>query len=146
MTSTDERGPAFRQIPRRSTVANVVIGSLATFGVTVSGAMLAVVVAGLLQWKLTVPDLLDDGLPLLMLGGGMLVAGRVAVDVAGAAALWCAVGAATLTASIGALISATTSAHGDGIEPLQVLYASLIVLVAIGGSAWLIQRRRRRRH
>lgn len=128
--------------PPRVTLATVLIGTLASFGITVSGGVLALVVAGFLQWKTQLPPIVDDGLPLLILGGGMLVAGRVAVDVAGRLGMLCAVGAAVLTGAIGLQISIATEAHGDAIEPLQVLIASLLVLAVVGGAAWVIRFRR----
>lgn len=128
----------------RPTTATVLIGSLAAFGITVSGAVLALAVAGFLQWKVHLPDLFDDGLPLLILAGGMLIAGRVAVDVAGRAGTLCALGAAVLIGAIGMEISITTEAHGDAVEPVQALYAAMLVLVIVGGSAWAITRRRQK--
>ena len=67
--------------PPRTSLGAVVIGSLAAFGIITSGAVLALVAAGFMQWRPGIPDLVDEGLPLLLLLGGMLLAGRVAVDV-----------------------------------------------------------------
>lgn len=101
----------------QSTIATVLIGFLAAFGITVSGAVLALAVAGFLQCKVHLSDLLDDGIPLLILAGGMLIAGRIAVDLAGRAGTLCALGAAVLIGAIGMEISITTEAHGDAVNP-----------------------------
>lgn len=127
---------------RRTQVTNVLLGSMASFGVTISGGVLALIVTGLLQWKTTLPGIIDDGLPLLMLVFGMLLGGRVAADVAGRAGVWCGVGAALLTVGLGMLLSNSTEAHGDAIEPTQVGLAGLVVLVLVGGTAWLTHRLR----
>ena len=119
----------------------VVVGTAAVFGVLVSSALFAVAVAGFLQWGRP----LDDGLPLLVLGLGMLLCGRVAVDVAGSRAVLCALGAALLVLLLGLTVSRSSEAHGDGIEVFQVVVASLVVLVVVGAGALVGQRRRARR-
>ena len=126
-----------------STAGNVIVGSLAAFGIIVSSAVLSVVVAGLLQWRSSFPDFIDDGLPLLVIAAGMVMAGRVAADVAARHAIWCAVGASLLTAAVGMVVEATTAAHGDALEPPQVAIAAVVVLLITGASAWAVQHRRR---
>lgn len=123
----------------------VVVGTAAVFGVLVSSALFAVAVAGFLQWGRPLAPFLDDGLPLLVLGLGMLLCGRVAVDVAGSRAVLCALGAALLVLLLGLTVSRSSEAHGDGIEVFQVVVASLVVLVVVGAGALVGQRRRARR-
>lgn len=127
-----------------STFGNVAIGSLAAFGIIVTSAVLGAVVAGMLQWRSTVPDLIDDGLPLAVIAAGLVMAGRVAADVAGRHGPYCAVGAAILTGAVGMAVETATSAHGDAIEPPQVAIAALTVLVVTGTAAAVVQRRRHR--
>lgn len=127
---------------RRSAVGDVVVGSLAAFGIIVSGAVIGVVVAGLLQWRSSVPDLIDDGLPLAVMAVSMVMAGRVAVDVAGRHGLLCAAGAAVLTAATGAALAINTSTHGDAIEAPHVIIAALVVLVLTGATVRITQWRR----
>lgn len=120
-------------------------GAAAVFGLLVSGAVLAVAVAGFLQWGPTYPAVLDDGLPLVVMAAAMLLAGRVAVDVAGRRGVLSAAGAALVVAVLGMTISKSSEAHGDGIEPVQVLVATVTVLVLTGGSAWFVAHRREAR-
>lgn len=126
-----------------SRVETVVTGSAAVLGLVVSGAVLAVAVAGLLQWGPHVPALLDDGIPLVVLAAGMLLGGRVAVDVAGRGGLVSCLLAAVTVAVLGDAVSRASEAHGDGIELQQVLLAGLVVLVLTSGSALLVLRLRR---
>jgi hypothetical protein len=139
MTTTSTR-------PRTPGWGSVVIGIAATFGVLISSAVVAVVFAGFLQWGPTLAPVLDNGIPLLVLVLGMLLCGRVAVDVAGRRGTITAVGTAVLVAVLGLAVSRSSDAHGDGIEPTQVAYATAAVLLLVGGSALLIQRGRVRRH
>lgn len=127
--------------PRRVDVLSALVGTAAAFGLAVSSGLTAVVVAGLLQWA-TLPPWLDDALPFVVLLLGLLLCGRVASDVAGRLGPWCGLGAGVLTTAIGLAVSAVSEAHGDGIEPSAVVMAAAVVTVVIGGSAWLIHRRR----
>jgi hypothetical protein len=129
---------------RLGAVERVVSAALAVFGLVISSALLAVVVAGLLQWGNLAPGL-DNAVPILVLVLGLMLCGRVAVDIAGSAGVLATVGAAGLVALVGLSISRSTEAHGDGVEPQQVLLAALIVLVLTGGTSMLMDRRRRRR-
>jgi hypothetical protein len=120
----------------------VVTGAAAVFGLLVSGAVLAVAVAGFLQWGPTYPAAIDEGLPLLVMVVAMLLAGRVAVDVAGRRGVLSAVGGALIVAAIGVMVSRSSEAHGDAVEPPQVLLATVVVLVLTGGSAWFVAHHR----
>lgn len=125
-------------------VESTLVGMIAVFGLLFGSAILAVVVAGMLQWGNLVPWL-DNAIPIVVLVLGMMLAGRVAVDVAGRGGVLCAVLAAGLVALVGALVSRASEAHGDGIEGWQIGIVSGCVLVLSGGTAWVVQRRRRRR-
>ena len=125
-------------------VGDALVGMLAVFGLLFGSALVAVVVAGMLQWGNLAPWL-DNAIPLAVLGLGMMLAGRVAVDVAGRAGVLCTVLAAALVAVVGALVAVASEAHGDGIEGWQIAVASGCVLLLSGGTAWLVQRRRRPR-
>jgi hypothetical protein len=131
--------------PSRPGWGAVVVGTAAVFGVLVSSALFAVAVAGFLQWGRPLAPLLDNGIPLLVLLLGMLLCGRVAVDVAGSRAVLCAVGAALLVLLLGLTVSRSSEAHGDGLEVGQVVVAVLVVLVVVGAGASAGHRRRRRR-
>ena len=74
-----------------------------------------------------------------------VLTGRVAVDIAGRAGIAGTVGSALVLLVLGLAISRSTEAHGDGIEPRQVLMAALVVLALTGSSAWWVSRRRRAR-
>jgi hypothetical protein len=123
---------------------SVVTGTAAVFGIIVSGAVLGVAVAGFLQWGPTLASALDDGLPLAVVGLGMVLAGRVAVDVAGRRGVLCTVGAAGIVTALGITLSRSSEAHGDGIEVYQVLVATAVVLVLSGGTAVFVAARRTR--
>lgn len=131
--------------PPRTPVGAVLIGSLAAFGIITSGAVLAVVAAGALQWATNVPQLVDDGLPIVILLGAMLIAGLVAADIAGPLAMMSAAVAAATVGVLGLVVVKDTDAHGEAIDPLQVGLATLVVLLTVGGSAWAVNRHRRRR-
>jgi hypothetical protein len=118
-------------------------GATAAFGLVMSAALVAVVIAGSLQW-LNIPSWLDNGIPLLVLAAGLVLAGRVATDAAGPLGPWCGLGAAILVAIVGSAVSRAGLAHGDGVEPFQIAIASATVLVLTGGGAWVVGRRRRR--
>lgn len=120
------------------------VGTLAVVGLLFGSAIVAVAVAGMLQWG-TLAPWLDNAVPLAVLALGMMLAGRVAVDVAGRGGPLCTVMAAGLVALVGALVSVASEAHGDGIEGWQIAVASACVLALSGGTAWLVQRRRRPR-
>jgi hypothetical protein len=122
----------------------VLAGAAACFGLCISSALVAVVVAGLGQWT-KLPAWLEEGVPLLVLAAGLALSGRVAVDVAGRRGLWCAAGAALLVAAVGLALSAAGEAHGDGIEVGQILVSTAVVAVVTGGSAWSTVRLRARR-
>jgi hypothetical protein len=139
---TDDRAPSLRRMPGR---ASVVTGSVAVFGMVVSALLAAVVVAGFLQWGPAWSPLVDNGLPLLVLVLGLALAGRVAVDVSGRHAVLAALGATALVGLVGLFLARTSDAHGDGIEPVQVLEACAVVLAVVGLTAWLVVRRRTRR-
>ena len=130
--------------PRTPGWGSVVIATVATFGVLVSAGIVAIVVAGFLQWGPTLAPVLDNGIPILVLFLGMALAGRVAADVAGQRGPFAAVGTAAMVAVLGSALARSSEAHGDGIEPSQVAYATAIVLVVVGGTALLIRRRRAR--
>jgi hypothetical protein len=117
-------------------------GAAASFGLVISSALVAVVVAGSLQW-VHLPAWLDDGIPLVVLAGGLVLAGRVATDVAGRLGPWCGLGAAILVAVVGIAVSQAGEAHGDGVEPSQIAIASATVLALTGGGAWAVSRLRR---
>jgi hypothetical protein len=125
-------------------VGAVAAGVAASFGLVVSSALVAVVVAGGLQW-MNVPVWLDNGIPLAVLAGGLVLSGRVATDVAGRFGPWCGVGAALLVGLVGTAVSRAGEAHGDGVEPVQIVVAVAAVMVLSAGSAWWIARRRMRR-
>ncbi len=126
-------------------IATVLVGVLATFGVLMSSAVAATVAAGLLQWDHGVAHALDNTIPLVVLFLGMLLSGRVAVDVAGQRAITSVVGAAVIVAALGMTVSSTSDAHGDAIEPWQVAVATLVVLVVLGSSSSLVSRHRTHR-
>ena len=129
---------------RLSAVERVVSAALAVFGLVVSSALFSVVVAGLLQWG-TIAPWLDNAVPIAVLVLGLMLCGRVAVDIAGEAGALATLGAAIVVALVGLSISRSTEAHGDGVEPHQVLIAAVVVLVLTGGTALLVERRRRAR-
>lgn len=141
-----EQPLASRAHTRRQQASVIVIGTLSGFGIIISGAVMALLLAGFMQWSGSLPSIIDDGLPLLLLAGSMLMAGRVVVDVAGRLQVWCVVGTAALVGALGMLFAQKTQAHGDAIEPLQVLLAMLVVLLLVGSSAWWVTHRRRRHH
>ncbi len=119
-----------------------VIAALASFGLVMSSTLVAVVAAGALQWLPALPPILDTALPLLALTAGMALAGRVAVDVAGSRGVSAAAGAAVLVAALGLVLSGASEAHGDAVEPPWVVLTATCVFIVVGGSAWLVQRRR----
>ncbi len=128
----------------RSAPADIVVGTATIFGLLVTSALVAVAVAGFFQWTPNVSPILDDGLPLALVFLGMVLSGRVAVDIAGGLGIACATGAALLVALIGYAVSRSSEAHGDGLEIQQVFLAAATVLVVVGGTALVIDRRRRR--
>lgn len=120
----------------------MVIGAVSAFGLVVSSITVAVVVAGLLQWLPSLPPAVDLVAPSLVLVGGFILAGRVAVDVAGALGVVAAAGAA---ATVGLFVFALVwfgESHGDALEPLAAAYVSGAVLLLVGGSAWVVRRAR----
>jgi len=135
--TTDIRPPR-----RSSTISAVLTGIAAAFGLTVSGGLLAVVLAGVEQWA-NLPAWLDDSAPYVVLLAGLALSGRVAADVAGRHAPWCGLGAALLTLAAGAAVSRSSEAHGDGLEMPSVYVAALVVGLAVSGSAVLSRRLRR---
>jgi hypothetical protein len=138
-------GTTTRARRRPSRTLDVLVGIAAALGIIVSSALTGVAVAGLLQWNRlpNLPRFADNALPVVVLLLGMLLAGRVAVDVAGRLGLVTALGAALVLLGFGLLLSKASEAHGDGVEPLQVSIAALVVLVVVGGSAaWVTNRRR----
>jgi hypothetical protein len=148
---TYQHKPAAKAAPDLSRPAattrmeSVITGSAAVFGIVVSATLGAVAIAGFLQWGPRYPAALDDGLPLVIVVAGMLLAGRVAVDVAGDLGVWSVVGATLIVAVLGYSVSMSSEAHGDGIEFNQVLLAAGVVLALSAGSAWTVARRRRRK-
>ncbi len=143
-TASSHRTAAVRS-NRGGAIATVLVGVIATFGVLMSSAVAAIVVAGALQWNHGVAHALDNAFPLVVLFLGMVLSGRVAVDVAGQRAITSVVGAAVIVAALGMAVSITSEAHGDAIEPLQVAVATLVVLVVVGSSSWLVSRHRTHR-
>ncbi len=121
-------------------IGATVTAAVAAFGLVMSSTLVAIVAAGALQWLPALPPMLDPAGPLLVLGAGMALAGRVAVDVAGPSGVRAAAGAAVLVAALGMVLSRASEAHGDGVEPPWVALAATCVFVVVGGSAWLVQR------
>ena len=138
-----DRAHVGRQAGSATTAGAVAAGVAASFGLVISGAVVAVIAAGVLQW-VNIPRWLDNLIPLLVLAGGLLLSGRVATDVAGRFGPWCGVGAAALVGLLGAAVSKAGEAHGDGVEPTQIVVAFLTVLALTGGSAWWVSRQRSR--
>ncbi|GAB3653657.1 hypothetical protein GCM10027596_04370 [Nocardioides korecus] len=140
-----------RQVPARADlgraagpptrVGAVVTGALACFGLVISSALVAVVTAGALQW-VNLPGWLDNGIPVVVLLGGLALAGRVATDVAGRWGPWCGLGAAALVAAIGAALARAGEAHGDGVEPVQVVVGFVVVAALTCSTAWWVAHRR----
>lgn len=128
-----------------TTIGAVLAGSAATFGLVVSAGLLAVVVAGSLQWG-KLPAGLDNAIPLAVLGGGLLLSGRVATDVAGRFGPLCGLGAGLVVGIIGMAISRAGEAHGEGIELWQIAIAVTVVSGLSGGSAWWVGHSRSSRH
>jgi hypothetical protein len=122
----------------------VLTGTATVVGLLVSSGVVAVLVAGALQWTSALSPFLDNLIPLLVLFAGMLLAGRVSVDVSGQRGPLAVVGAAAVVAAIGWALSRTSEAHGDGIEAQQVIGATLVVLLVTGLAAVVTARRRRR--
>ncbi|MEO5654031.1 MAG: hypothetical protein ABIN79_07365 [Marmoricola sp.] len=128
----------------RSVFADIVVGTATIVGLMVTSAIVSVTVAGFFQWTPNVSPILDDGLPLALLVAGMVLSGRVAVDIAGGLGIASAALSAMLVLLIGYAVERSSEAHGDGLEIRQVMLAALVVLVVVGGTAFLIDRRRRR--
>lgn len=125
-------------------IGAVAAGAAATFGLVISSGLVAVVVAGALQW-MSLPGWLDNAIPVVVLAGGLLLSGRVATDVAGRFGPWCGVGAAILVGLVGSAVSVAGEAHGDGLEPFQIAVAVMVVMVMTSGGAWWVSRGRARR-
>jgi hypothetical protein len=142
MSTTD---PAVARRRRPSRAVDLLVGISAALGLIVAAALAGVAMAGLLQWNQlpNLPRFVDSAAPLVVLALGMLLAGRVAVDVAGRLGPVAAAGSALVVLVLGLWLSRASEAHGDGVEPLQVGLAALVVLVVVGGSSLLVQRRRR---
>lgn len=102
---------------------------------------MATVVAGALQWVNMAPWL-DDTIPLVVLGLGLLLSGRVAADVAQHRGSHAGVAAGFLVFAFGLALSWATEAHGDGVEPQHAVAAGVVVTATTGGTAWLLRRRR----
>jgi hypothetical protein len=120
----------------------MVVGTLAVLGLLLASALCAVITAGAIQW-LPVPGWVQSASSLSVLVLGLVLAGRVGVDVAGRLGGWCTVAAAGLVGLAGCLVARLTEAHGDGVEGWQVVAAVGCVLVLTGGSASVAQRCRR---
>lgn len=132
-----------RQRPAGTGVGATMIAAVATFGLVMSSTLVAVVVAGALQWLPALPPILDSALPLLTLIAGMALAGRVAVDVAQSRGVTAAAVAAVLVAALGLVLSGASEAHGDGVEAPWVGFAATCVFMVVGAAAWLVQRHRK---
>ena len=130
---------------RPSRTLDVIVGVAATLGLLVAAALAGVAVAGFLQWNQlpNLPRFADNAVPVVVLVLGMVLAGRVAVDVAGRLGPLAAAGCAVVVLGLGLSLSKASEAHGDGVEPLQVSMAALAVLVVVGGSALIVTKRRR---
>ncbi len=129
-----------RRLPRG--VPALLAASATTIGLLVSSVLISVVIAGALQWK-SLPSWVDNVVPLLVLVGGMVLTGRVAVDVAGRLGVWACLIAAVVVGLLGMTASNSSEAHGDGVEPTQVLMAIAAVVLITGGAAlWTVRRRR----
>lgn len=139
---TNAQTPALGE---RTTLGTVLAGIAACFGLVVSSALLAVIVAGSLQW-MKPPVWLDNAVPLVVLGIGLMLSGRVATDVAGRWGPVCGFGAAVLVALVGTAVSRAGEAHGDGVEPVQIAIATAVVLLLTAGTAFVVRRRRLSRH
>lgn len=133
-----ERTAASRE---RSTLGTVAVGTAACFGLVVSSGIVAVIAAGSLQW-LNLPNWLDNTIPVLVLLAGLLLSGRVATDVAGRQGVLCGLGTAVLVALVGTAVARAGEAHGDGIEPVQIAVATVVVAGLSAGNAWWVARRR----
>lgn len=124
---------------------SVAAAAAACLGLLVSSGLLAIIAAGVIQWKKVIPEGVDDAIPLVVLGLGMALSGRVAVDVAGRRGWLATVITAAVIGLIGMAVQSAGEAHGDGISELQVGVAVAVVLVLTTGSALLVARRRARR-
>ena len=124
---------------------SVPVAAAACLGLLVSSGLLSVIVAGVIQWKKTVPEGIDDAIPLTVLGIGMVLSGRVAVDVAGRRGWIATVATAVVVGLIGFAVQTAGEAHGDGVSELQVGLAVAAVLVLTTGTALLVTRRRARK-
>lgn len=132
--------------PRRhfAAVWSMVVGTLAVLGLLLASALCAVITAGAIQW-LPLPDWVQSSLSLCVLVLGLVLAGRVGVDVAARLGGWCTVAAAGMVGLAGGLVARVTETHGDGVEGWQVAAAVACVLVTTGGSALVVQHRRESR-
>lgn len=117
-----------------STIAAVVSAAAAGFGLAVCGGLLAVIFDGVEQWA-NPPSWLDDTAPFVLIVGALLLAGRVAQDVAGRLATASAVGTGVLVYLSGWAVSRSTEAHGDGLEMGSVLIATVVVTLVMAASS-----------
>jgi hypothetical protein len=140
----DQAAPTGRSTGESTTFGAVLAGAVATFGLVVSAGLVAVITAGVLQWA-NLPAWLDNAVPLVVLAGGLVLSGRIATDVAGRFGPWCGLGAAVLIGLIGTAVSMAGEAHGDGLEPMQIVVAVGVVMVLTSGGAWWVGRHRARR-
>lgn len=111
------------------------VAAVAALGLWVSSGMLAVVVAGLLQWK-SVPGWSDTVVALVVVGGGLFLGGQVAEDVAPRRGLVGVGLAAAVVGLLGWMLACSAEAHGDGLEMRSVAAAVVVVAVVGGAGAW----------
>jgi len=123
--------------------AQLASATFAAFGLMCTSAVLAVVVAGALQWS-SLPLWLDNTAPVIVLGLGLFFAGRITTDVAPGRGTHAALGAGALVVVIGLSLSWATEAHGDGVEAQHAVWAG-VVAAAVGaaGARWAEHRRAR---
>ena len=140
---TDPRSEPERPAGRTGTLEPLVAATLASFGLMWATALLAVVTAGALQW-VTLPAWLDNAIPLILLAGGLVFAGRVAAGVAPQRGTYASLAAGALVIGFGLSLSWATEAHGDGIEAQHAIFAGLTAAAISGTSAFWMDRRGRR--
>lgn len=137
------RRPELRRAARARVVEEGLAATLASFGLMWASALLAVAAAGGLQWA-ALPAWLDNTVPLGLLGGGLVFAGRVAAGVAPGRGAFAALAAGALVIGSGLSLTWAAEAHGDGVEGQFAVVAGLLVAATSGASALWTDRRRSR--
>lgn len=141
---TDPRSESERPAGRAGTLEPLLTATLASFGLMWATALLAVAAAGALQW-VTLPTRLDNAVPLVLLAGGLVFAGRVTAGVAPRQGTYASLAAGALVIVFGLSLSWATEAHGDGIEAQHAIFAGLTAAAISGASAFWMDRRVRNR-